>query len=128
LFKEVPKQTRNKQHPFLNNASNLSENFAVCYYAGGLKSLPADSDSGNEITSPSITTSRLFRLQDKLEGLEATRKLLSTKVNRYRKEIAMESDLTALMKLEAKLIETEADLKTIEAEMDQIENQINENS
>lgn len=128
LFKEVPKQTKNKQHPFLNNASNLSEDFAVCYYAGGLKSLPADSDSDSEITSPSITTSKLFRLQEKLEGLEATRKLLSTKVNRYRKEIAMESDLTVLMKLEAKFIEKEAELKTTEAEMDEIENQINENS
>lgn len=125
LFREVPRETNYKQHPFLNNVTNMSEDFAVCYYAGGHKAIPGESDSNVEFTSPSITSSKLFRLQEKLEGLEASRKLSKTKVNRYRDEIIAESDLTAKIKLETKFIEAEADLKKIEAEMDEIESQIN---
>lgn len=128
LFREVPKQTKNRQHPFLNNATNLSENFAVCYYAGGLKNIPDGSDSQNDSAVTSIISSKFFRLQEKLEDLEANRKLLRTKVNRYRNEIAVESDLTTKIKLETKLFEAEADLTKIEADMEDIENQINGNN
>lgn len=126
LFREVPKQTNNRQHPFLNNATNLSENFAVCYYAGGLKDIPDGSNANGNSASPSITSSKLFRLKEKLEDLEANRKLWRVKANRYRDEIVIESDLTQKIKLETKFIETEAELKKIEAEIDEIEKQIGE--
>ncbi|HEY8560153.1 MAG TPA: caspase family protein [Pyrinomonadaceae bacterium] len=127
VFKEVKIRTNYKQHPFLNNATNLSDDFAVCYYAGGVKDIP-NAGVSSDSTSTTITSSKLFRLRDKLTGLEATRKLLVTKANRYRNEIIIESDLAAKMKLEHKYIETEADLKNVEAEIDELENQIGENS
>lgn len=55
-----------------------------------------------------------------LENFNPNRKVLRVKANRYRNEIAIESDLGQKIKLETKFLETEADLKTIEAEMDEL--------
>ncbi|HEY8560159.1 MAG TPA: hypothetical protein VIL74_07270 [Pyrinomonadaceae bacterium] len=85
-----------------------------------------DSNLGNEQTSTLIDSSKLLRLKDKLAGLEKTRKLLETNVNRYRNEIIIESDLAIKIKLEYKLEEFKAELEKVEAEIDEIEKQIND--
>src|SRR5205085_1674386 len=42
VFDTVPQRTAafGAQHPFVNNISNLDDNFPLCYYAGGSKKLP----------------------------------------------------------------------------------------
>ncbi|GET41073.1 caspase family protein [Microseira wollei] len=37
LFDQVPKRTAGKQKPFVNKVLNLSDDFPLCYYAGGYK-------------------------------------------------------------------------------------------
>ena len=40
LFDEVPKRAPGPQHPFVKKIYDLADNFPICYYAGGDKSLP----------------------------------------------------------------------------------------
>src|SRR6266536_1096588 len=37
LYKEVPKRAPQPQHPFVKKIYDLSDNYAICYYAGGDK-------------------------------------------------------------------------------------------
>jgi hypothetical protein len=41
LFDQVPKRAPGPQHPFVKKIYDLADNFPICYYAGGDKSLPA---------------------------------------------------------------------------------------
>jgi len=42
LLEQVPQRTSDRQHPVVNQISNLSDNFPLCYYAGGSKDIPGE--------------------------------------------------------------------------------------
>lgn len=60
LIEQVPQRTSGLQyqfgiqHPFVNNVSNLDENFALCYYAGGSKYVPTIETESYPIEKPTI--------------------------------------------------------------------------
>lgn len=126
LFKEVPAQTKDQQHPFLNNASNISEDFAVCYYAGGLKEIPGSpvsSEQVNEIKIP-VTTGQTDRLKIKLEGLNSSWKKLQEKIDRFREELMIEASLPVKIQLEQKLLDSEAERSRLESQIEEIEHHL----
>ncbi|NES18461.1 MAG: hypothetical protein F6K41_05930 [Symploca sp. SIO3E6] len=45
LFNQVPQRAPAPQHPLVKKMLDLGDNFPLCYYAGGSKSLPGESDS-----------------------------------------------------------------------------------
>lgn len=127
IFKEVPKQTKDKQHPFLNNASNVSEDFAVCYYAGGLKDISGASDSTEqteEITA-NLSSAQQTRLQSKLERLNKNWEILNNKIGTIQKSLLVEAGVSVKIQLQQELLDNEAELSKLESGIEEIENQLN---
>lgn len=126
LFKEVPIQTKDKQHPFLNMASNLSENFAVCYYAGGLKEIPGVSEPTEQITESSTAFSANLqtRLQSKLDRLNSNWKVLNDKIGVIQKSLVIEAGVSVKFQLQQELVDNEAELSNIESQIKELEDQI----
>jgi hypothetical protein len=126
LFKEVPIQTKDKQHPFLNTASNLSENFAVCYYAGGLKEIPGVSDSAEQVTETTANSSTTLqtRLQSKLDRLNSNWKVLNDKIGVIQKSLLVEAGVSVKFQLQQELVDSEAELSKLELQIKEIEDEI----
>lgn len=126
LFKEVPIQTKDKQHPFLNTASNLSENFAVCYYAGGDKEISGVADSTEqtiETTANSSSTLRT-RLQSKLDRLNLNWKVLHNKIGVIEKSYLVEAGVLIKIQLQQELVDSKAELSNLESQIKEIEDEI----
>ncbi|MDZ8260409.1 caspase family protein [Nostoc sp. ChiQUE01b] len=109
LVEQVPLKTSDsskyrlgQQHPFVNNISNLDENFALCYYAGGSKDVP------NSIFTHTIGQGRvslfkqkeLERLKQDFEMLETERYQLSNKLGQLKSNLNYESDVASRIKIE----------------------------
>lgn len=127
LFREVPIQTKDKQHPFLNTASNLSENFAVCYYAGGVKELPGVSDSTEQIVeaTASASSDSQARFQAKLDRLNSNWKTLNDKIGVIQKSLLIEAGTLVKFQLQQELIDHELELSNLESKIKEIEDKIN---
>jgi hypothetical protein len=122
LFKEVPIQTRDRQHPFLNAANNVSENFAVCYYAGGSKKISGADSSEVKTETNQISASALqTRLQSKLDRLNTNWEVLNKKIGAIEKDLIIEAGTSKKFQLQQELAENEVELKRVELQIKKAE-------
>ena len=122
LFSEVPKRAPGPQHPFVKKIYDLADNFPVCYYAGGDKSLPA----GLRVPVPQAFPRGLPDF--KRRGLERIRASLVEAHELQVKKIevliqACKTEVSPLTKFQyqQQQLEQEADLARIEREIDELD-------
>lgn len=123
LFDHVPRRTSDRQHPFVNKVSDLTDNFPICYYAGGSKQVhgegaPAELETS---TGPRLTEGQRQRLQQELGRLQAEWDTRNAKVDKMRRGLAIESGVAASFQLEQQLIIEEAELDKLNTRMQEIE-------
>ncbi|KAM3098018.1 caspase family protein [Phormidesmis sp. 146-12] len=120
LFEQVPQRASGSQHPFVNKVLDLSDNFPLCYYAGGSK------DFLNEVlellpTSTTVTPGQRRRLEQRQGGLQMEYDLRSEKLKRLREALATETDPSIKFKLEKQILEQKAGLTNLGEDLDKIE-------
>jgi hypothetical protein len=69
LFEQVPKRTFEKQKPFVNKVLDLSDNFPLCYYAGGEAKLRSEVP----ISAPDSLTNTVTNSQNSFNQNERER-------------------------------------------------------
>ncbi|MBO1058258.1 MAG: caspase family protein [Dolichospermum sp. JUN01] len=125
LFDQVPKRASGPQHPFVNKVLDLADNFPLCYYAGGSKFLPGETANPENISSSTnLTAGQRRRLEQRLDALQAEWVLLSKKVNKMRKALAIEAGTAVKFQLEEQLLNEEANLAHLSKDMEQIESKL----
>ncbi len=120
LFAEVPMRARPKeQNPYVKRVDDLSDNFALCYYAGGEKKA-----SGIPLTADpfyNFATWENERLEKKGVSLRSTFNLWYKKVELYRNALAIETDVGQKFKYEYELLDAEANAARIEKQLEEIQ-------
>lgn len=122
LFDQVPKRAPGPQHPFVKKIYDLADNFPICYYAGGDKSLPAalgvpvSQTFPNEM--PDFQRRGLERIRASLlDAHELQVKKIEVLIQAWKNEI---SPLTKFQYQQQQL-EQEADLARIEREIHELD-------
>jgi len=122
LFDQVPKRASGPQHPFVNKVLDLGDNFPLCYYAGGSKFLPGESPSSESTPAPiSLTSGQRRRMEQKRDALQGEWNLRSEKVKRMKADWTIEAGSAVKFQLEQQLLDEEARLAHLGAELDAIE-------
>jgi hypothetical protein len=122
LFAQVPPRTSDKQHPFVNKIFNLDDNFSLCYYAGGEKSVPGEASIPPLPAEPAgMTAGRRRRLEAKLQEQQALWTLRNEKVQALQQALAIDIEPLTRIKHEKELLQEKAALKQVEDELDRIE-------
>jgi len=120
LFDEVPARAKDygAQHPLVQKATALAENFPLCYYAGGQKSLP-----GLPEVQPvrAVSGFKRERMEDRRADLQGPYALLREKVRRLREDLVIEAGSAVKFQLEKQLQREERDLAAMAEELEQIE-------
>lgn len=128
LFEKVPEHTSQKQHPFIPNITNLSDNFRICYYSGGSKKvegLPESSQEESVQLSGNLTQGELARLEKRLTRLQKQYDILDEKINLLRERVPIESSILIKLDLEKQLVNCEAEISQVESQMGEIERILN---
>jgi uncharacterized caspase-like protein len=103
LYEEVPKRAApNPQHPFLNKAFALSEDFVVAVAAGERDKLVPTQ------IAASLSDRERERLEVERERLQARYDVLSKKQTKLESTRDVETDVAVSMKLEHQIVENEA--------------------
>ncbi|HZU00768.1 MAG TPA: caspase family protein [Ktedonobacteraceae bacterium] len=122
LFDTVPQRTSNKQHPFVNKIQNLSDNFPLCYYAGGSKEVPGEIPAPESPPVPAgLTPGQRRRLETRLKELQGSWDLRNQRVQRLQEALDREIDPLTTFKYERQLLQEKAALEQVENELDEIE-------
>jgi len=122
LFDQVPQRASGSQHPFVNKVLDLSDNFPLCYYAGGSKDLPNEpAYSEPPLTSTTITSGQRRRLEQRRDRLIMEYNLRSEKLKRLGEALVMETDPSVKFKLEKQILEQTAELTHLGEDLDKIE-------
>ncbi|MCD8485667.1 MAG: caspase family protein [Desertifilum sp.] len=122
LFDQVPKRASGSQHPFVKKVLDLGDNFPLCYYAGGSKFLPGESPSSESTPAPiSLTSGQRRRMEQKRDALQREWNLRSEKVKQMKADWTIEAGSAVKFQLEQQLLNEEARLAHLEAELDAIE-------
>lgn len=128
LFDQVPQRANGPQHPYVNKVLDLGDNFPLCYYAGGSKVLPDEAtDSTSSTTSPpatSLTYWQRRQLEARRDALMPEWELRSQKVQRMRKDLAIEVGTAVKFQLEQQLLDEEAKLAQLVVELGEIEHKL----
>lgn len=126
VFDQVPQRTSEKQHPFVNKVLNLDDNFPLCYYAGGDKSIPGE-PAPVPPTPPAparLTPGKRQRLEQSRQELQASLDLRTKKIQRLRQALDIENDPLTSFKYEQQLLQENAALRSLEAELDRVEQEL----
>jgi len=123
LFKHVPQRTSDKQHPFVNKVSDLTDNFPICFYSGGSKQMHGEAEPAvtDASTAARLTEGQRNRYQRELERLQAEWDTRHTKVDKMRRSLAIEANVAASFQLEQQLLSEEAELDKLNTKMQEIE-------
>lgn len=124
LFKNVPSRTSDKQHPFVNRISALSDNFPLCYYAKDSKDrIEDDPDQIESVAKPGErpTTGQLSRARKQLEGFQSEWGTRRKKLDYLRSAHAVESSAASRFQLEQQLLAEETAISDLEAKMEALE-------
>jgi len=122
LFDQVPQRASGSQHPFVNKILDLSDNFPLCYYAGGNKDLPNTNPRPEfPSTTASITAGQRRRLEQKQSTRQTEYDLRSEKLKRLSEALTLETDPSVQFKLEKQVLEQQAYLARLGEELDEIE-------
>lgn len=130
LFDQVPKRAGRSgglQHPFVKKVLDLGDNFPICYYAGGNKSVP---DKEDTIEFPlqvrNLTLGKRARLKRKLDGLQNEWDLRAEKIHLMRNDYAIEVGTAIRFQLEQQLLREESRLAELQLEIEEIEELLQE--
>jgi hypothetical protein len=122
LFDQVPKRAPGPQHPFVKKVYDLADNFPICYYAGGHKSLPAA--LGVPVPQafprelPDFKRRGLERIRASLlEAHELQVKKIEVLIQAWKNEI----NPLAKFQYQQQQLEQETDLARIEREIDELD-------
>lgn len=122
LFEHVPERAPGPQHPFVKKIYALADNFPICYYAGGDKSLP---DALN-VPAPQAFPSDLPDF--KRRGLQRIRSSLLEAYDLQVKkiEVLIQASMTEVNPLtrfqyQQLQLQQEAELARIESEIDELD-------
>lgn len=125
LFDQVPKRAAGPQHPLVKRILDLGDNFPVCYYAGGNKSVSGELTISETITTAATTTvDQRRRIQQKLDGFRTEWDLRSEKMSRIRAAMAIETAVLVKFQLEKQLLEEEAILARLGSEIEDLEQKL----
>jgi hypothetical protein len=119
LFKHVPQRASllGSQHPFVNNIRDLDDNFPLCYYAGGAKSLTP--------TPPNVigSTTKEF-LQLRMQGMERQYEMSAELANALREDLAMAEKAVERTRLMLQLRNKEKELFDLLRNMEELRKQL----
>jgi hypothetical protein len=119
LFKQVPQKAPGPQHPYVKKILDLGDNFSICLAP------PLINISPNKEPMPITTTpQKKKRLEQQLEMLQQEWELRVLKIKKIREALILETDILAKFKLEHLLLKEEAEMATISAQMDLLENSV----
>jgi hypothetical protein len=122
LLKTVPQRTSDQQHPSLNRAQNLSENFPLCYYAGGNKEVPGAPSGSPPISPPvSMTPRKRQQLEERREMLLPERTMRFNRLKRVRRAWLLEQNPAVRFQREYEIQEDEEEIAHLDRELDEIE-------
>jgi hypothetical protein len=121
LFKHVPERAPGSQHPFVKKVLDLGDNFPVCYYAGGNKSLPGELPTEPISMPGDLTAGRRHRLEQQLDALRQEWDLRTEKVRRLRAASAIEVDVAVTFKVERQILQEEHTLAYLCDRLNEIE-------
>lgn len=121
LFNQVPQRTSDSQHPFVKKVLDLSDNYPLCYYAGGSKEVDGEDRIAPPAAEISPTTGRIKRLQQELEELENSWNLQREKTAFLRKDFVIEAGTAIKFQLEKQILNEEAELAKTRTRIEEIE-------
>jgi Caspase domain len=121
LLEQVPLRASGEQHPFISQINSLSENFPICFYDGGNKSM---SLLKTENQKTSLTDTKRKRLKTKLEGLQSSWDIQNEKLNKIRESMMIETNPSIKYQREKEVSEATAELSKLDFEIDEIEKQL----
>lgn len=124
VYEQVPQRTNDEQHPFVNNITDLSDNFAICYYAGGSKQVSGIPNPSQVLPTNRLTANGRGRLERKLAGLRSEYDLLNEKIRRMRQSLIIETNVAVKFQLEQQLLNEEAGLSKLESGIEEIEDKL----
>jgi small GTP-binding protein len=114
LMKSIPKRTGEKQHPLLNHVIGIEENFILC------AALSAVEQAADEL----LASGKRERLKSDLPPLMQSRALLSNQMHKLRLALILETDTSVLFKLRQQFQDAERDLRTLDMQIDDLEQQL----
>ncbi|MBK9709820.1 MAG: caspase family protein [Kouleothrix sp.] len=123
LFDQVPKRAAPYiQHPFVKQILDLDNNFPLCYYAGGSKSVPGETPIADfPSVSTGLTAGQRLRLQQKLEGLQQEWRLRNEIIKRMHAALSIEAGIKVKFQLEQEFLQETAARDQVEREIERIE-------
>ena len=120
LFAEVPARSPVAQHPFVNKIAGLSENFALCYYAGGAKDAPGMPAAAAH-RAP-VSTWQRFKLESERDSLMAGYNIRRQKISYLEKGTAILADSAFKFQVEQELLQERLKVDDMEKQLDDINN------
>lgn len=125
LFEEVPPRTGNQQHPFVNNISNMDENFVLCYSQAQRKEKSDDTTRPSPSHSPaSLTMYQRARLEKRRDELQSSLARYDEKIARLSQEADIETDVLRQYQYQQQLLQQLQKRTSIEEEQEAIIRQL----
>ena len=115
LFNEVPKRSKDRQHPFLKKVLDLGDNFVLCYSAGIAKDLPGTAAKGPSY-APQLAAQR--------DSLLKVCSIYQDKLARLQAAFAIEAGAATKFQLERQILQAEEDLAEQYRKIDAIEQRL----
>jgi hypothetical protein len=119
LFAKVPARAApHSQHPFVNKIAGLSENFALCYYAGGEKSAPGVPAGA---TAPvSYSAWQKYKLVSERDALLPAYDLRRKKIAFLQKDLVIQAGSAVKFQLEEEILEEQTKHAQMQEHLDKI--------
>lgn len=121
LFKEIPSRTSGSQHPFVNKVLDLSENFPLCYYAGGSKYIVGNDDLPASDKTHPLSEWERQRLLKRRVALQEEWELCNERLRRLSAALRIETDIKVQFKLEHDILSDKDSLAQIGDELREVE-------
>lgn len=120
LLDEVPQRALPfPQHPFVNKIEDLSDNFALCYYAGGAKDAPGVIIETPP--SPSYSSWTRFKLQAELDTLMPRYEALKKKIAYLQEVGGSKAEGAARYEIDQEILRERTRMNELAEEIDKIQ-------